>query len=537
MHDHLWRELLEWRRRRLLAAPPVRNSVDLNEARRGCRQAFLARFLYTWMGIVILAAYMTLVFGLPFVLRFLWPSVVGVTIAFAVGGVAAWWFMRRSLRLYRAKDEPAAEFLVDDDLRREALNIPLSIALVDFALWISIGTVLTAILIHGTSGQVVRLIVHGLTSAIFAGHLTAILEFYAMEQLLGRSFYPFVMRGKRISEIRGVVAVPIYIRIGMLVLTTSVGPMFFLFLANSVGDAHGMILLFMIVFTVVSGIWQGVNVVASVSLPIGRMAGIFERFKQNHDEAEQYSHIYRADALGRFAEMFDELVGTIQERDFIRSTFGRYVSRQVVDEILNGRVELGGTLQHATVLFADIRGFTTLSERLQPGEVVELLNEYLENMVQAITANEGIPDKFIGDGIMAVWGVPVECEAHPEKAVQAAFDMLQKLEEMNARRGAIGAEPIRIGIGVHTGDLISGNIGSKKKMEFTVIGDTVNTCSRIESANKALGAVLTISEAVYAALPEAQRAQFQPAPPQQLRGKGNALTLYVWTAEREASAV
>ena len=501
-------------------------------AQNSFRHALLARFFYTVVGIVLLVEYEALVFGWPFVAQFLWPSAIAMAGALLVGGAAATWLVRRFLSFYRAKDEPAAEFLINDDLRREVLNLPAHIAMVDFALWISIGALLTGIMMQGNPELHARLIVHGLTSAMYAGHLVAILEFYAMEQLLGKSLYPFVMRGKRVSEISGVIAVPVWARIGALVLTTSFFPMVFLALLDSVGDAHGNILYFMIASTVVSGVWQGLNVVGSVSRPIGLMAGIFERFKTNHHESDAGTHIYRADALGRFAEMFDELVGTVQERDFIRNTFGRYVSRQVVDEILNGRVELGGTLQNATVMFADIRGFTTLSERLRPGEVVDLLNEYLENMVQAITAHEGIPDKFIGDGIMAVWGVPVECERHPEKAVQSAFEMLRKLEEMNRRRETAGDEPIRIGIGIHSGELISGNIGSKKKMEFTVIGDTVNTCSRIENANKELGTVLAISDAVFAALPAEQREQFDLAPPQQLRGKGNALTLYVWKQER-----
>lgn len=495
-------------------------------ARRGFGYAILARFFYTILGVVTLVAYEALVFGWPVVMRYVLPWTVALAVSMLAGGVAAAWLARRSLRLFLAPDESEAEFLVDDALRREILNLPIYLALVDLTLWVTAGSVLAAITLAGSPGEEARVLIHGFVSSIYAGELVAMMEFYAMERLLGKHLVPFVMQGKRVSEISGIRAVPVWLRILMLVLTTSVFPMLFLFMLHGVGDAKGPILLFMITLTLVNGAWQGFHVVLSVSGTIGKLAGVFDRFRRNQDESER-ARIYRADALGRFAEMFEELVSTIEERDFIRGTFGRYVSQQVADEILNGRVELGGTLQTATVLFADIRGFTSLSERLRPSEVVDLLNEYLEDMVQAITAHEGIPDKFIGDGILAVWGVPLPCERHQEKAVRTALDMLQKIEALNVRRRNAGAEPIRIGIGVHAGELIAGNIGSKKKMEFTVIGDTVNTCSRIESANKELGTALAISAAVFEALTPELQSEFAAAPPQKLRGKDAALALFV----------
>lgn len=498
-----------------------------NAARRGVLIGVLARLFYTVLGVVTLVGYEVLAFGWDFVRSFTGVWVATMAVAAPIGLFAALWLSRRTLKLYFTADEAEVEFLLDDELRREVLNFPVKLALVDFTLWVAVGSVLSFYTVAQHPDQHTRVLIHGLMSSVYAGQLVGMMEFYAMERFLGAGLTPFVMQGRRVSAIAGVWSVPVWLRILMLVLTTSIFPMQFLYLLQVIGDDSRQLILFMIGLTVANAIWQGMHVATSVSGTIGRLAGVFDRFQRNPGEADTHARVYRADALGRFAEMFEELVTTMQERDFIRGTFGRYVSQQVVDQILSGRVELGGTLQTATVLFADIRGFTAMSERMQPNEVVDLLNDYLENMVQAITAHEGIPDKFIGDGILAVWGVPMACERHEEKAVRAALEMLRQVDELNARRGATGAEPLRIGIGIHAGELIAGNIGSKKKMEFTVIGDTVNTCSRIESANKELKSALAISQAVWQALSPDLQALFSRAPAQKLRGKDAAVELYV----------
>lgn len=501
-----------------------------HRARRSFRNAILARFAYTLLGVTALTGYEALVFGWSFLQQFRGVFWLAIGLSFFMGAWVASRLAHRSLKFYLARETAAENVPIDDDLRREVLNLPWNLALADFVIWGVTGVVLSLPLFAGLPHQAARIFVHGPFSAMYAGQLVAMMEFYAMEWILSTGMLPFVMQGRRVSQLAGVKGTPVWLRILLLVLTASVLPMLYLFMLQAVGDSSPAILLFMIGLTILNAVWQGAHVVRSVAVPIGRLADAFERFRRSRDETEAHLSIFRADALGRFAEMFEDLAQTLRERDFIRDTFGRYVSQQVVEEILRGRVELGGTLHTATVLFADIRGFTSLSERLRPNEVVDLLNEYLEAMVQAITTHEGIPDKFIGDGVMAVWGVPMACEGHSEKAVRAALDMLGKLADINARRRAAGQQPLRIGIGIHTGELIAGNIGSKKKMEFTVIGDTVNTCSRIESANKELGTTMTISPAVYEALSYGLQVHFEKVPPLPVRGKEVPLSLYVYRA-------
>lgn len=188
---------------------------------------------------------------------------------------------------------------------------------------------------------------------------------------------------------------------------------------------------------------------------------------------------------------------------FIKGMFSRYVSPKVVEELVkdpNAELKLGGNKQMVTVLFSDIRGFTTLSEELPPEAVVEKLNEYFQTWTDIIFKYDGTVDKFIGDAVMAIFGAPV---AHPDdakRALRAAWDMKAALEKLNERWKEQGRRTLTIGVGLNTGEAIVGNMGSHQAMGYTVIGDTVNLASRLESKTKDLGVFLLISETTYAAV-------------------------------------
>lgn len=179
-----------------------------------------------------------------------------------------------------------------------------------------------------------------------------------------------------------------------------------------------------------------------------------------------------------------------------RVELSRYFSPSVTDYILKQN-ELADheRKMEVTLLFADIRGFTQMAEAMTPEDVVVFLNDYLSEMVDIIFANGGTLDKFMGDGIMAYFGAPVVSENHPSAAVTCAKEMTIALERMNTKRAVKNESAISIGIGIHTGEVIIGNIGSKYRREFTVIGDSVNLASRIESLTKELSSTILVSEA------------------------------------------
>ncbi len=185
----------------------------------------------------------------------------------------------------------------------------------------------------------------------------------------------------------------------------------------------------------------------------------------------------------------------ITEEKRVRSTMSRYMSKEVADQLLSaGELELGGKEQKVTVMFSDVRGFTSIAEALGPRETVSLLNAYFTEMVDAIFQNGGILDKYMGDGIMALFGAPFVGPTDADNALAAADEMLRRLAELNVRRTAAGDAPLDIGIGFSTGATVIGNIGSVRRMEYTVIGDTVNLASRLEGATKQYGAKIMLSE-------------------------------------------
>lgn len=179
-----------------------------------------------------------------------------------------------------------------------------------------------------------------------------------------------------------------------------------------------------------------------------------------------------------------------------RGTLDRYVSPALVDYVLENleTVELGGQKKELTILFSDVRNFTTLTESSDPTELITLLNEYLAAMTEIIFKYDGIVDKFIGDGILAYWGAFTPGKNHALLAAQASLEMLERLAALNRRWEGEGRKTIAIGIGLNTGEVIFGNVGSGKKIEFTVIGDPVNLASRLEGLNKEFKTSIIISD-------------------------------------------
>lgn len=182
---------------------------------------------------------------------------------------------------------------------------------------------------------------------------------------------------------------------------------------------------------------------------------------------------------------------TEKKNSYIKELFGQYVHPKVLANILkDNNLKLGGEKKYITILFSDIRGFTTLTEKMPPEELVETLNTYLEAMSPLIMNKEGVIDKYIGDAIMAFWNAPVDVHHHEEKAVRASLAMIEKLSTMTP------SSPFTIGIGLHAGEAIVGNIGSRTRINYTIIGDAVNACSRLEGLTKKYGLEIIASEEI-----------------------------------------
>ncbi len=223
-----------------------------------------------------------------------------------------------------------------------------------------------------------------------------------------------------------------------------------------------------------------------------------------------------------------KLAAEKMERDAAtREKFSRLLSPDLAEMVVNGelKVEKGGVNRVATVMFVDIRGFTTLSSNTKAADILQLLNDYYETLVDIVFHHEGTVDKFMGDGMMVIWGAPVNHPDDPARAVQAGLDMLKALEEFNFDRISRGGSAIEVGIGINTGDVVAGYIGSNRTMSYSVIGDAVNIASRLCSA--AGPRQVLISEYTHHIVQN----QFAvtPIPPVHAKGKAHTIKAYTVT--------
>jgi adenylate cyclase len=214
----------------------------------------------------------------------------------------------------------------------------------------------------------------------------------------------------------------------------------------------------------------------------------------------------------------------IRQEALVRSNFERYFAPQLAARIATSpdAVKLGGEKRQVAVLFSDIRGFTALSETMNPDDMAALLTEYFTEMVECVFRHGGTLDKFIGDAVMAQWGAPLSAPDDPDRAMAAAIDMIHELETLNKKWRGEGRPELQIGIGLTFGEVFAGNIGSERRLEFTVIGDTVNTASRLCSA--AEGGEILISDEMRAALSKVPK--LGKRPPLEVRGKSNKVPIF-----------
>ncbi|MFH1705250.1 MAG: adenylate/guanylate cyclase domain-containing protein [Patescibacteria group bacterium] len=222
-----------------------------------------------------------------------------------------------------------------------------------------------------------------------------------------------------------------------------------------------------------------------------------------------------------------------RDRSRLKTAFSRYVSSEVVQRILKdpSALRLGGEKRTMTVLFSDIRGFTSISEKMPPEDLVEIMNAYLTRMTEIVFANGGTLDKYIGDAVMAFWNAPLDQPDHAERAVKTALEMQEALKDLNAQGAFPAGVGLKIGIGVNTGEMVVGNMGSEMRFDYTVLGDNVNLASRIESLTKEYAAGILISEATKDAIGASFRTKFIDTV--KVRGKNESVKLYaVDAAER-----
>jgi class 3 adenylate cyclase len=246
-------------------------------------------------------------------------------------------------------------------------------------------------------------------------------------------------------------------------------------------------------------------------------------------ELDVHLDVTSTDEFADLYEGFNRMTKGLVERERLHDAFGRYVGQAIAEDVMRRGVSMGGAMVQAAVLFADIRGFTEMSERMKPTEVVGLLNRYTAAMEPAILEAGGFINKFGGDSLLAIFGAPVPQPDHAERAVRAALGMRDALAAFNVREKAEGRRELRIGVGVSCGEMVAGSVGTPNRMEYTVIGDVVNVAARIQALNKELGTDVLVSSEVFERVKD--RVKARAMPPTSVQGKSAPLQVYALEGE------
>jgi adenylate cyclase len=237
-----------------------------------------------------------------------------------------------------------------------------------------------------------------------------------------------------------------------------------------------------------------ISLASGITSPVQKLvAGMREVLKGN---LRYRSRIDRQDEMGFLARSFNEMVVGLEEREHIKDTFGRFVSRDVSEAVLAGRVPLEGERRDVSILFQDIRGFTALSEQLDPATMLRLLNQFFTQVVAAVEAEGGVVKQFLGDGVMALFGAPQKLSDHAERAVRAALGIVHRLAALNESLQRQGLPRLEIGVGIHSGTVVAGLIGPDNRVEYGVVGDPVNLANRVESLTRELSATVLVSREI-----------------------------------------
>ena len=238
----------------------------------------------------------------------------------------------------------------------------------------------------------------------------------------------------------------------------------------------------------------------------------------------------RSDELGHLAAAFNRMVRVLEEKEQMQNLLGKVVSREIADELLQNEIKLGGEERQVTVLFMDIRNFTGLSEGHSPERVLNLLNTCLNEASQIIEQHHGVVDKYIGDSVMALFGAPLKRSDDTHNAVSAALAIEASLDALNSKLKQSDFKPIKVGMGISTGNVVAGNMGSLNRLNYTVIGDNVNIASRLEGLTKQYGTPVLVNEATKKI---ADRFLYRVVDRVQVRGKRQFTTLYQPLCDRE----
>jgi adenylate cyclase len=441
------------------------------------------------------------------------------------------------LRFFRHEHaEPTLVSEFRDKAQRRLLNLPFILALTNLVVYLlAPGFMVLSFYFFRDIEPKICLFIY--FRAIMIGLISASLSFFLIEDYSRRTLIPILFPKGRLAATPGTLKIPIARRIRALYGAGTLNPLILLvstliFTALEERKAPVPLEIFVreiLVFTlilctifVLLAFRLNSLVQNSIRNPIEEMLNIVENVKSG--DFTQRIKVLSNDEIGVLGDAGNAMVAGLAEREQIRDTFGKYVTPEIRDQILSGRIPLHGERQTATLLFSDLRNFTSYVEANEPEEVIRSMREYFTAMQAAIRNYDGLVLQYVGDEIEAVFGVPLKIGAHADRAVHAALDMRKNLEKLNERRALLGKTPFRHGIGIHTGPVLAGNTGSDDRLSYALIGDTVNLASRIGDLTKPMQWDILISHETTSHLTSSF--EMKKEDPQNVRGFSKPITVY-----------
>jgi len=431
-----------------------------------------------------------------------------------------------------------------EKLKRKALQLVPMLAGTTLLAWIMAGFIfgmLMPVILHTFFGVAPITLTESLMTifgiTIIGGFSTSLFIYFATESIWRKQIPLFFPEGN-LSKVKGIFKLSVKARLLVVFLMISLIPLtllgvsaYFKALAlQTAGPALGgqvisgllLQILFITTIGVVLSVTLSLVVSKSVSAPLEEMeTAMKEVAKGNLDVRIQ---VVSNDEIGAVGEGFGRMIKGLKESEAIKESFGKYISQEIRDEILSGRIPLDGEMTRATLLFSDLRDFTPFVESTHPKQVVSIMNQYFSEMAEAIKRNNGLILQYVGDEIEAVFGAPVPHDDHPDMAASAALDMKRRLTHLNERLKAQGVAPFRHGIGIHTGAVLAGIIGSKERSSYALVGDTVNLASRIQGLTKEFACDIILSQTTHDLVAGAY--QMEPLRAVRVKGKSQEIFTY-----------
>jgi adenylate cyclase len=459
--------------------------------------------------------------------RFQWMVLVYNLIVFPIG-IAVWIRLVYSLRA-PFRTLCSGEAVLDEVMRnsrRRLIHLPLWGAGVSAVAWLLFIPAFFGVMLSAPDPLDPVLYWHVPISLIVSAAIAITHSFFLIELASHWGLFPMFFRGTRADLIAGSTVISLRVRGVLWAISAGISPIGSLILLSfappGAGEDPRWFALLVGSIGIVFGLFTAIMMSRLVAWPIDVLRAAAQEVARGRLDIEV--SLPRADEFGALASDFNRMIAELKDKERLRQTFGLHVGRAAAKEILARDPGLGGIEKVITVMFVDIRAFTTRTAAASPPDILRELNEFLRVMVHVVEEDHGgMINKFLGDGFMALFGVS-RSEEHAREAMAAGFAMLKALEDLNERLRSEGREPFRVGIGIHTGPAIVGSIGSPERLEFTAIGNTVNLAARVEQLTKQLGVPLLATESTVAQL--ASRGALQPHPPQEIRGLTERMVVY-----------